>query len=46
MSKTGFYGPGTLTIDVRGGDGGTGQNGGDGRDGQKGDDAKHRKGVE
>jgi hypothetical protein len=45
MSKSGCFGPGKLTIDVRGGNGGIGQNGGNGENGQKGYDAKDQKEV-
>ncbi len=46
MSKSGCFGPGKLTIDVRGGNGGIGQNGGNGENGQKGYDAKDQKEVQ
>ena len=36
VSQEGTFGPGTLTIDVRGGNGGDGQDGGDGGEGKKG----------
>lgn len=36
MSNKGTFESGTLTIDVRGGNGGRGQDGGDGNIGQKG----------
>jgi hypothetical protein len=39
MSKKPIFGPGILSIDVRGGDGGKGQDGGNGSNGSNGRDA-------
>jgi hypothetical protein len=39
MSKKETFGPGTLTINVRGGNGGKGQDGGAGGEGRKGKNA-------
>jgi hypothetical protein len=36
VSEAGTFGPGKLTIDVRGGNGGNGQGGGDGGNGKDG----------